>query len=58
MNEQIINEYKAYLNGKRELLDATIMQLKKEFVGIHNVIDQIAEAMGGWYFFLPDRLSS
>lgn len=57
MNEQIINEYKAYLNGKRELLDATIMQLKKEFVGIHNVIDQIAEAMGGWYFFpeMQDR---
>lgn len=57
MDEQIIKEYKAYLHEKRELLDATITQLKKEFVGIHNVIDQIAEAMGGWYFFpeMQDR---
>lgn len=57
MNEQIIKEYKAYLHERRELLDATLAQLKKEFVGIHKVIDQIAEAMGGWYFFpeMQDR---
>ncbi len=57
MDEQIIKEYKAYLHEKRELLDSTILQLKKEFVGIHKVIDQIAEAMGGWFFFpeMQDR---
>lgn len=57
MDEQVIKEYKAYLHERRELLDSTIAQLKKEFVGIHKVIDQIAEAMGGWFFFpeMQDR---
>lgn len=57
MDKQVIKDYKAYLHERRQLLDATIAQLKKEFVGIHRVIDQIAEAMGGWFFFpeMQDR---
>lgn len=44
-------EYRKNLLEKKILLDNTIVQLKKEFIGIDLVIDQIAEAIGSWFFF-------
>lgn len=57
MKKKIIKEYKEYLHERKELLDLTISQLKKEFVGINHVIDQVADAMSGWFFFpeMQDR---
>lgn len=57
MDEKTIKGYREYLNERKSLLDTTIIQLKKEFVGINHVIDQIADAMSGWFFFpeMQDR---
>lgn len=55
MDKEVIREYREYLNERKELLDTTIIQLKKEFVGINHVIDQVADAMSGWFFF-PEML--
>lgn len=57
MREGDILEYKDYLHDKKRLLDNAVIQLKKEFVGIHGVIDQVADAMAGWFFFpeMQDR---
>ena len=51
MQNKETQEYKEYLQTKKKLLNDAIYQLKKEFIGIHNVIDQIADAMAGWFFF-------
>lgn len=57
MDEKTIREYREYLNERKALLDTTIKQLKNEFVGINHVIDQVADAMSGWFFFpeMQDR---
>ena len=44
-------QHKAQLLQKRELLSNTVSQLKKEFVGIDNVIDRIATSVSSWFFF-------
>ncbi len=51
MTENNIEEYRKNLLEKKNLLDNAIVQLKSEFVGIDNVIDQIADAIGSWLFF-------
>lgn len=56
--EQIKTEqYKKQLFEKREKLDNAVIQLKKEFIGIDSVIDQIATAITSWFFFpeMQDR---
>jgi hypothetical protein len=37
------------LKVKKAILDAAAIQLKKEFVGIDNIIDQIIHAISSWY---------
>lgn len=51
MIENNIEEYRKNLLDKKNLLDSAIVQLKSEFIGIDNVIDQIADAIGSWLFF-------
>lgn len=46
-----IEEYRKNLLEKKNLLDNAIVQLKSEFIGIDNVIDQIADAIASWLFF-------
>jgi cell division protease FtsH len=56
--EQIKTEqYKKHLFDKKEILNNAIIQLKKEFIGIDHVIDQIANAITSWFFFpeMQDR---
>lgn len=56
--EQIKKEqYKQHLLEKKEILNNTVIQLKKEFIGIDSVIDQIVNAISSWFFFpeLQDR---
>lgn len=52
MEENITKRiYREDLLNRKNLLESAVLQLKKEFVGIDQVIDQIADAMGGWLFF-------
>ena len=51
MEKEIIEQYRERLFEKKALLEGAIKQLKKEFVGIDNVIDQIADAMNSWLYF-------
>lgn len=51
MEQNKIELYRKHLFEKKELLDNTIEQLKKEFIGIDEVIDQITDAVGSWVFF-------
>lgn len=51
MEENLIREYRNNLLEKKNLLDNAVLQLKKEFIGIDQVIDQIADAIGSWLFF-------
>lgn len=56
--EQINTEqYKKHLFEKKQQLDNTVLQLKKEFIGIDEVIDKIAIAINSWFFFpeMQDR---
>lgn len=56
--EQIkIEQYKKHLFDKKEVLNNAIVQLKKEFIGIDSVIDQIANDITPWFFFpeMQDR---
>ncbi len=56
--EQIkIEQYKKQLLEKKEILNKAVIQLKKEFIGIDEVIDQIATAINSWFFFpeMQDR---
>lgn len=56
--EQIqTKEFKQYLLEKKKILDNAVDQLKKEFVGIDCVIDQIASTINSWFFFpeIQDR---
>ena len=46
-----IEQYKEQLFEKREKLNSAVIQLKKEFIGIDTVIDQIANAITSWFFF-------
>ena len=46
-----IEQYKEQLFEKREKLNNAVIQLKKEFIGIDIVIDQIANAITSWFFF-------
>jgi len=46
-----IELYRKDLLAKKQLLENAVLQLKKEFVGIDEVIDQIADAVGSWLFF-------
>jgi len=49
--------YKKHLKEKKEILDNAVLQLKKEFIGIDNIIDQIANTINSWFFFpeMQDR---
>lgn len=51
MEKVNIEEYRAGLLKKKELLDHATRQLKEEFVGIDNVIDRISDAVRSWLFF-------
>jgi len=56
--EQIkIEQYKKHLQEKKEVLNNAVIQLKKEFIGIDSVIDQIANTITSWFFFpeMQDR---
>lgn len=56
--EQIKTEqYKKRLQKKKDVLNNAVTQLKKEFIGIDSVIDQIATAITSWFFFpeMQDR---
>jgi len=56
--EQIKTEqYKKHLQEKKDALDNAIIQLKREFIGIDSVIDQIANTITPWFFFpeMQDR---
>ncbi len=53
MEQQITEQHKKQLFEQKEILDNAIIQLKKEFIGIDSVIEQIAETIGSWIFF-PD----
>ncbi|MDR2954771.1 MAG: hypothetical protein LBV43_06805 [Prevotella sp.] len=56
--EQINKEqYRQHLFDKKEVLNNAIDQLKKEFIGINCVIDQIANDITPWFFFpeMQDR---
>ena len=44
-------EYRQYLLDKKHILEEATVQLKKEFVGIDGVIDQIASTINSWFFF-------
>ena len=46
-----VNEFRVNLLAKKALLDNAVLQLKKEFIGIDLVIDQIGDAIGSWLFF-------
>lgn len=57
MEKVEIEQYKNHLHKKKEILDNAIIQLKKEFIGIDTIIDQIAIAITSWFFFpeMQDR---
>lgn len=57
MEQNKIEEYRKHLLEKKELLESAVIQLKKEFIGIDEVIDQIATAINSWFFFpeMQDR---
>lgn len=57
MEQHKIEQYKSHLFEKRKLLDSAVIQLKKEFIGIDKVIDQISNAITSWFFFpeMQDR---
>lgn len=46
-----IDIFRKELLAKKALLDSAVKQLKKEFVGIDDVIDQVTDAVGSWFFF-------
>ncbi len=52
-----MEQYKIQLFEKKKLLDDAVVQLKKEFIGIDGVIDQIANTITSWFFFpeMQDR---
>lgn len=49
--EQQIEQYRTYLLNQKELLENATSQLKKEFIGIDGVIDQIVDAINSWLLF-------
>lgn len=57
MDKNKTEEYKKHLLTKKQQLENTVTQLKKEFIGIDEVIDQIAKAINSWFFFpeMQDR---
>lgn len=50
-------QYKKLLSEKKRTLDEVVITLKKEFVGIDGVIDQMGNAITSWFFFpeMQDR---
>jgi Peptidase family M41/C-terminal, D2-small domain, of ClpB protein len=50
MKKQIQNKHKELLQ-KQAILDQAATTLKKEFVGIDPVIDELIEAISSWYLF-------
>ena len=50
-------QYKKHLQERKEVLNNAVAQLKKEFIGIDSVIDQIANIITPWFFFpeMQDR---
>lgn len=50
-------QYKKLLSEKKRTLDEAVITLKKEFVGIDGVIDQMGNAITSWFFFpeMQDR---
>ena len=52
MARQLQKRYKEIIQ-KQEVLNAARQQLKKEFIGIDHVIDEVVDALSSWYLF-PD----
>ena len=54
---KVEQQYKEHLKEKKNTLDEAVIQMKKEFVGIDNVIDQIAKDVSSWFYFpeMQDR---
>lgn len=50
-------EYKEHLKEKKNILDKAVIQMKKEFIGIDSVIDQISKDISSWFYFpeMQDR---
>ncbi len=57
MEQNKIEQYRQQLSHKQGVLNNAIIQLKREFVGIDTVIDQISTAVSSWFFFpeMQDR---
>lgn len=57
MEQTKTEQYKKHLFDKKEILNNAVAQLKKEFIGIDSVIDQIATTITSWFFFpeMQDR---
>lgn len=55
--EQQIEQYRKHLLEKKDILAKAVAQLKLEFVGIDEVIDQIATTLTSWFYFpeMQDR---
>ncbi len=51
----IDSNLKQQVVSKKETLDKVKAQLKREFIGIDSVIDNLIESFGYWYYF-PDML--
>ena len=52
-----IKEFQKNLQLKKQLLDNAVIQLKKEFIGLDTVIDQVAQTSKSWLYFsdMQDR---
>ncbi len=51
--KKIISDLYSKLVAKRSILESARAQLKKEFIGLDNVIDQVIDLSSTWYLF-PD----
>ena len=52
MAKQLQKQYEKIIQ-KQEVLNTAKQQLKKEFIGIDHVIDEVVDALSSWYLF-PD----
>ncbi len=51
MEPNTIHTYKQHLLEQKEMMSRTALQLKKEFMGLDDVIDRIIDAVTSWFFF-------
>lgn len=45
------NELKEYILGQKKVLENTATQLKKEFIGLDHIIDEIIDNISSWFLF-------